>query len=68
MNQFDRITTDPTVMKGRPCIRGQKLTVGKIVSLIELGHERSEILKLYPWLEPEDIKQALKYAAMHQGE
>lgn len=50
-------------MGGRPCIRGMRVTVGTIVGLFAAGHTKEEILKLYPYLEEEDIDQALKYAA-----
>ena len=60
---FDRITMDPQVMGGKPCIRGLRLTVGTIVGLLAEGHSSEELLKLYPYLEAEDIPQALAYAA-----
>jgi uncharacterized protein (DUF433 family) len=61
--KFDRITFDPLVMGGKPCIRGMRITVGTIVGLIASGVSKEEILDLYPYLEPEDIDQALAYAA-----
>ena len=63
MNQLTRITFDPKVMGGKPCIRGLRVTVGTIVGLIASGHSRDEILKLYPYLEEEDLPEALAYAA-----
>lgn len=63
MNELTRITLDPTVMGGRPCIRGLRVTVGMIVGLLAAGRSREEILNAYPYLEPEDIDQALAYAA-----
>jgi uncharacterized protein (DUF433 family) len=63
MNKLDRITFDPAVMGGRPCIRGLRVTVGTIVGLVASGHSHDAILKLYPYLEPEDIRQALAFAA-----
>lgn len=63
MRALKRITFDPAVMGGRPCIRGLRVTVGTIVGLLASGHSREEILKLYPYLEPEDIDEALAYAA-----
>lgn len=60
---LDRITIDPKVMGGKPCIRGLRLTVGTIVGLLAEGHSSEELLKLYPYLEAEDIPQALAYAA-----
>jgi len=63
MKQLTRITFDPNVMGGKPCIRGMRVTVGLIVGLIASGHTKEEILKLYPYLEPQDINEALSYAA-----
>lgn len=60
---LERITTDPQVMGGKPCIRGLRVTVGTIVGLIAAGRSREEILQLYPYLEEADIGQALAYAA-----
>jgi uncharacterized protein (DUF433 family) len=58
---MSRITTDPQVMAGRPCIRGIRMTVATIVGLVESGHSKREILDLYPYLEAEDIDEALAY-------
>jgi uncharacterized protein (DUF433 family) len=63
MITLDRITFDPAVMGGKPCIRGMRVSVGTIVGLVASGHSREEILKLYPYLELKDIEQALAYAA-----
>ena len=63
MKTLDRITFDPEVMGGKPCIRGLRVTVGTIVGLIAAGRTKDEILKLYPYLELGDIDQALAYAA-----
>ena len=63
MIQFTRITMDPAVMGGKACIRGLRVTVGTVVGLIAAGRSRSEILEAYPYLEAEDIDQALAYAA-----
>ena len=60
---FDRITFDPNVMGGRACIRGMRITVSLVVNLVANGMTTSEILKAYPYLEAEDVKQALEYAA-----
>ena len=68
MNGTDRVTFDPEVMGARPCIRGMRVTVGTIVGLVAAGHPRDEILKLYPYLEDEDIAQALTYAAWRTEE
>ena len=63
MTKLDRITLDPDVMGGRPCIRGLRVTVGTVVGLLAEGHRRDEVLEAYPYLEPDDIGQALAYAA-----
>jgi len=68
MKTLKRITLNPVVMGGRPCIRGLRVTVGTIVGLLASGHSREEILKLYPYLEPEDIDEALAYAAWRAEE
>jgi uncharacterized protein (DUF433 family) len=60
---LDRITRDPEVMGGKPCLRGMRVTVGAVVGLVAAGHSRDEILAAYPYLEAEDIRQALAYAA-----
>ena len=65
---IDRITVDPTVMGGRPCIRGLRVTVGTIVGLVAAGRARDEILSMYPYLEGEDIRAALEYAAWRVDE
>ncbi len=58
-----RITFDPSIMGGKPCIRGMRVTVGMIVGLVASGYAKEEILRLYPYLEAEDIDEALAYAA-----
>ena len=60
---FDRITFSPDVMAGRACIRGKRVTVSLIVNLVANGMSTEEIIESYPYLEPEDIQQALQYAA-----
>jgi len=60
---FDRISQKPDVMGGKPCIRGMRVTVGMIVGQIGEGHTIEELLSDYPYLEREDIFQALQYAA-----
>ena len=60
---LDRITFDPNVMSGRACIRGMRVTVSLIVNLIANGMSAQDILVDYPYLEAEDIRQALSYAA-----
>lgn len=63
MRNLKRITFDPKVMGGKPTIRGMRVTVGMIVGLIAAGREVKEILAAYPYLEEEDIREALAYAA-----
>jgi uncharacterized protein (DUF433 family) len=58
-----RITLDPAVMGGRPCIRGLRVTVGTVLGLLASEHSNEEILKAYPYLEKDDILAALSYAA-----
>ncbi|MFO7314741.1 DUF433 domain-containing protein [Rhodothermus marinus] len=60
---LERITFDPEVMGGRACIRDTRVTVSLILNLLANGMQVREILEAYPYLEPEDIHQALKYAA-----
>lgn len=64
----DRITIDPRVMGGKPCIRGMRVTVGMIVGMLAEGHTTTEVLQLYPYLEAEDVAQALSYAALRSEE
>ncbi len=68
MKSLDRITTNPTVMGGKPCIRGLRVTVGTVVGLLGAGHSFAEILEAYPYLEEEDLRQALSYAAWRTEE
>jgi uncharacterized protein (DUF433 family) len=63
-----RITFNADVMGGKPCIRGMRVTVGTIVGLFAAGQNHAEILKAYPYLEEEDIRQALAYAAWRAEE
>jgi uncharacterized protein (DUF433 family) len=65
---IDRITIDPAVMGGKHCIRGMRVTVGTIVGMLAEGHSAEEILKLYPYLEAEDIAPGLSYAALRAEE
>lgn len=65
---MDRITFDPSIMGGKPCIRGMRITVGAILGLITSGADHKEILRLYPYLEPEDITAALRYATWRSEE
>ena len=63
MNKIKRITLAPDVMGGKPCIRGLRVTVGTIIGLLASGKTTKGILKAYPYLEEEDIHEALMYAA-----
>jgi len=63
MKQLTRITFNPEVMGGKPCIRGMRVTVGTVVGLMAVGRTIPEILKAYPYLEEADIYEALSYAA-----
>ena len=63
MQNLERITFNPQIMGGKACIRGMRLTVGAIVALVGSGHNFDDILAAYPYLELEDIKQCLAYAA-----
>ena len=60
---FERITFEPHIMSGRACIRGMRITVGHIVSLVAQGAPTEEILEDYPDLEKEDVQECLEYAA-----
>ena len=60
---FSRITHDPAVMGGKPCIRGMRISVGTIVGLVASGATRDRILTAYPLLEAADVDEALAYAA-----
>jgi len=63
MSEFSRITRNPAVMGGKPCIRGMRVTVGMIVGQLSAGRTADELLADYPYLEREDISEALRYAA-----
>ena len=60
---FERITTDPNMMGGVPCIRGLRVAVATVVGMVADGMTTDEILEAYPYLEKEDIAEALQYAA-----
>ena len=66
--ELDRITIDPDIMGGKPCIRGMRVTVGAITGLIASDVSFQEILELYPYIENEDIKAALSYATWRTEE
>ncbi len=63
MTQFNRITFDPNIMGGRACIRGMRVTVSLILNLVSNGMTAKEITQEYPYLEEEDVRQSLQYAA-----
>jgi len=68
MEQLNRITQTPEVMGGKPCIRGMRVTVGMIVGQIAAGQSVDALLADYPYLERDDITQALQYAAWRAEE
>jgi uncharacterized protein (DUF433 family) len=61
--QFDRVTVDPAVLGGKPCIRGLRISVGMVVRMVAAGKTTEQIISEYPYLEAEDIRQALAYSA-----
>ena len=63
MQLFDRITWNPAQMNGQPCVRGTRLTVRRVVEAVALYPNRDDLFRNYPELEPEDIQQALSFAA-----
>ena len=63
MTAFDRITSDPALMNGQPCIRGMRLTVRRVLEALALYPDREKFRAEYPELEDEDVRQALAYAA-----
>lgn len=65
---LDRITQEPGKMGGKACIRGMRVTVGMVVSQIAAGHTIEEVLADFPYLEREDVMQALRYAAWRSDE
>ena len=68
MQRLERITMDPAVMGGKPCIRGLRVTVGTVVGLVAAGRSFEEILEAYPYLEAADLRAALSYAAWRSEE
>jgi uncharacterized protein (DUF433 family) len=68
MEDLKRITFDPNVMGGKPTLRGLRVTVGTVVGLVAAGHTTEEILRAYPYLEKDDIREALAYAAWRADE
>lgn len=63
--RFDRITVDPQVAMGKPCIRGLRFPVSRVLGLLAAGETKETVLQEYPYLEPEDIDESLRYAASH---
>jgi uncharacterized protein (DUF433 family) len=61
--RLERITIDPNVCTGKPCIRGLRFPVSRLLGLLAAGETRETILKAYPYLEAEDVDEALRYAA-----
>lgn len=68
MTPFDRITQQPEVMGGKPCIRGMRVTVGMLVGQISVGRSIDDVLADFPYVEREDVLQALRYAAWRAEE
>ena len=68
MTDFPRITQNPAVMGGKPCIRGMRVTVGMIVGQIGAGLTIEELVADYPYLDREDVLEALRYAAWRMQE
>ncbi|WP_367079303.1 DUF433 domain-containing protein [Luteitalea sp.] len=68
MPQLTRITRDPRVMGGKPCIRGMRVTVGAVVGMVASGHTADSIVREYPYLEEADVAEALSYAAWRAEE
>ncbi len=63
MNRWDRITANPAVMNGQPCVRGMRLTVRRVLEALKVYPNWDDLLREYPELEPEDIRQCLDFAA-----
>lgn len=68
MKKFERLTFDPNVMGGKPCLRGMRVTVGAVVGLIASGKSIEQVLAAYPYLEKEDVLEALRFAAWRAQE
>jgi len=68
MKNLERITPEPAVMGGKPCIRGLRVTVGTVIGLLASGLSNADVLKAYPYLQAEDIIAALTYAAWRSEE
>jgi uncharacterized protein (DUF433 family) len=63
MQKFDRITWNPNQMNGQPCVRGMRLTVRRVVEAVAIYPDRQDLFRNYPELEPDDVTQALAFAA-----
>lgn len=68
LESLNRITVDPSVMSGHPCIRGMRVTVSNVLRLLAAHHDRKRILDAYPYLEDADIDACLEYAALLANE
>ncbi|MGL4514491.1 MAG: DUF433 domain-containing protein [Lacipirellulaceae bacterium] len=68
MNHMTRITTDPAVMGGKPCVRGLRVTVATVLGLLATGKTHQEVLAAYPYLTADDIEACLSYAAWRREE
>ncbi len=68
MKNLERITLNPEIMGGKPCIKGLRMTVGTVIGLMASGLNTDEILKMYPYLQLADIMAALTYAAWRSEE
>lgn len=68
MNRFERISIDPKIMRGRPCIKGTRIPVSTILGILSKGYSREKLLTSYPDLQPEDIDAALAYASWRMTE
>lgn len=68
MKNLKRITLNPAVMGGKPCIRGLRMTVGTVIGLLASGLTTEEIIQMYPYLQMEDLLEALSYAAWRSEE
>jgi uncharacterized protein (DUF433 family) len=68
MSLLERVTHDPAVMGGKPCLRGLRVTVGTVLGLLSSGKTAEDILALYPYLEADDVRAALEYAAWRTQE
>lgn len=68
MSKMERVTFDPAVMSGKPCIRGLRVTVANVLRLLAAGHTHERILSAYPYLEREDIEACLLHASLRVDE